>query len=54
MRPSRSLESDNNAVVHPEVLEAIRRETTGMRWGMGMIRTRNRRWGNSGSISDPM
>ena len=35
MRPSRSFASDNNAVVHPEVLEAIRRANEGHVVGYG-------------------
>src|SRR5580698_1450556 len=35
MKPSRSFASDNNAVVHPEVLEAIRRANEGHTVGYG-------------------
>lgn len=35
MKPSRSFASDNNAVVHPEVLEAIRRANEGHEAGYG-------------------
>src|SRR5258708_39323319 len=35
MKPSRSFASDNNAVVHPEVLEAIRRANQGHVVGYG-------------------
>src|SRR5450755_2285550 len=35
MKPSRSFASDNNAVVHPEVLEAIRRANQGHAVGYG-------------------
>jgi threonine aldolase len=35
MKPSRSFASDNNAVVHPEVLEAIRRANDGHAVGYG-------------------
>ena len=35
MKPSRSFASDNNAVVHPEVLEAIRRANEGHVVGYG-------------------
>src|SRR6202050_3577487 len=35
MKPSRSFASDNNAVVHPEVLEAIRRANEGHAVGYG-------------------
>src|SRR6266403_1985160 len=35
MKPSRSFASDNNAVVHPEVLEAIRRANHGHMVGYG-------------------
>ncbi len=35
MKPSRSFASDNNAVVHPEVLEAIRRANDGHVVGYG-------------------
>src|SRR6202142_906371 len=35
MRPSRSFASDNNAVVHPEVLEAVRHVNEGHAFGYG-------------------
>jgi threonine aldolase len=35
MNPSRSFASDNNATVHPEVLEAIRRANEGHVVGYG-------------------